>query len=248
MYLHQILANLFSDPATMTFFQVGIVGAWLGLVFGAAALAHLWRWDGELVRKVVHIGVGNVILLAWWLQLPGWLCTTAGVIFTILALVAQVFPVLPMLDNVKRKTHGVFYYALSITILVTIFWGIGQPVYAAMGIMVMTWGDGMAALVGQRFGRHTYTVMGKRRSWEGSLTMAAVSYGCILGLWALSGGHGDLTGVTSSISAIFEGAIMAKVTTLAIIAAILEAVSPGGLDNLLVPLIVSGLSYWWLCF
>ncbi|MEI6428964.1 MAG: diacylglycerol/polyprenol kinase family protein [Pseudanabaena sp. ELA607] len=239
MHWTHVLASLFNDPLALTAFQVGIVGAWLGLVFGGAALAHLWRWDGELVRKVVHIGVGNVVPLAWWLQLPGWLCTGAGLIFTLLALVAQVMPILPMLDNVKRKTHGVFYYALSITILVTIFWGIGQPVYAAIGVMVMTWGDGMAALVGQRFGRHGYVVMGKRRSWEGSLAMAGVSYLCILALLAV-------VPSTTNLFSILGGAIMTKAAAVAIIAAILEAVSPGGLDNLLVPLVIAGLSYWWL--
>ncbi len=235
MYWNHILANLLVDPLAMTVFQVGIVGAWLGMVFGGAALAHLWRWDGELVRKIVHIGVGNVVVLAWWLQLPQWLCTAAGLLFTGLALVAQFVPILPMIDNVKRKTYGVFYYALSITILVTLFWGIGQPIYAAIGVMVMTWGDGMAALVGQNLGRHIYTVMGKRRSWEGSLTMVGVSYLCMLLLLAL--GHAPT-----------DGAIMTKVTGLAIVAAILEAVSPGGLDNLVVPLAVAGLSYLWLGF
>lgn len=41
--------------------------------------------------------------------------------------------------------------------------------------MAMTWGDALAALVGQRIGRHRYTIGQSSRTLEGSAVMFAVS-------------------------------------------------------------------------
>ena len=54
-----------------TVVQILLVLAWLGLV-GALAegLRRYTQVGTEITRKVVHIGAGQVILLAWWLHTP----------------------------------------------------------------------------------------------------------------------------------------------------------------------------------
>jgi len=110
-----------SQTATLAI-QIGAVVTWLGLVFLTSEILHRLKQDPELVRKVVHIGTGNVLLISWWLHIPTWLCITAGVTFSAIALASHRINILPMLNDVGRKTYGVFYYALSITILVTLLW------------------------------------------------------------------------------------------------------------------------------
>jgi phytol kinase len=162
-------------PPALT--QIGLVLAWLGLVGGVAeGLRQTTPIDTEITRKIVHIGAGHVILLAWWLQTPTWMGLTASVIFSGVALFSYRYPILPGINGVGRQSLGTFFYAVSVGVLTACFWPIWQPQYAALGILVMTWGDGLAALVGQNFGRHPYKVFGNKKSWEGSLTMALTSF------------------------------------------------------------------------
>lgn len=203
--------------------QLGLVGAWLGLVgLSAEWLYRTKRASPEVVRKVVHIGVGNVILLAWWLQTPAWVGIGASIAFSAIAFLSYRFPILPGINGVGRKSLGTFFYAVSIGLLIGYFWTIEQPEYAVLGILVMTWGDGLAALVGQRFGKHPYTLWDIQKSWEGSLTMAIASFV-----------------VSSSILVSVQGNSWQSwiiAIAIALWATGLEAFSKFGIDNLTVPL------------
>jgi len=211
--------------------HVTFVGLWLGLiVLFAEGLHRYTTTDPEKVRKVVHIGVGNVILLAWWLNIPAWIGITASILASAVALLSYQFPILPGINSVGRQSLGTFFYAISIGILIFWFWPLHQPQYAALGILVMTWGDGFAALVGQKFGQHPYTVWDMKKSWEGSLTMAAVSY-CVSTLIFL--------GVQGNIWQTWVIPV-----AVAIVATTLEAFSKLGIDNLTVPIGSAALAFF----
>lgn len=210
--------------------RIGLVAAYLGAIVLIAELSHLYRWlNPEKVRKVVHIGTGNAILLAWWLNLPGWVAIAASAIASIIALISYKFPILPGVNSVGRHSYGTFFYAVSIGVLVACFWHIGKQEYAVIGILIMTWGDGLAALVGQAFGRHPYTIGGIKKSWEGSLAMAAVSYAIACGTLLAVQGNMWQTWVTALIAAL--------------LATGLESFSRWGIDNLTVPLASAGVCW-----
>jgi phytol kinase len=157
-------------------FQIPLVAGWLGLIIVVAeGLNRVFAVNAEISRKIVHIGTGNVILLAWWLNIPAWVGITASVISGIIAIISHQTPILPSINSVGRKSLGTFFYAISIGVLIGWFWTIKQPQYAALGILIMTWGDGLAAVIGQQWGQHKYQVFGNGKSWEGSLTMLFVS-------------------------------------------------------------------------
>ncbi|MFN5261967.1 MAG: diacylglycerol/polyprenol kinase family protein [Pseudanabaena sp.] len=216
------------SPITTLTIQISVVAIWLGLVFLASEILRRLKQDPELVRKVVHIGTGNVLLIAWWLHIPTWLCVTAGVTFSAIALASHYTNILPMIHDVGRKTYGVFYYALSITILVVFLWD-SHPQYAVIGVMVMSWGDSMAALIGKRFGKHSFVHLGNKRSLEGSFAMFVTSLIVMIGI----------LGITHSI----HTRDITIAIPVAAIAALLEAYSPGGTDNISVPLSSAALSY-----
>lgn len=223
----------FPGLASPIWLQLAVVGVWLGIILLIAGwLNRFFSNDPELIRKIVHIGTGNVILLAWWLDIPAWVGISASILASIVTLVSYQFPILPGINSVGRKSLGTFFYAVSIGVLVAWFWSIDRPQYAALGILVMTWGDGLAALIGQRFGKHTYILWGVKKSWEGSLTMCLVSY--IVSSLILLATQGNFWS-TQLISLV-----------IATVATGLEAFSLYGIDNLSVPLGSAALAFF-LC-
>jgi phytol kinase len=210
------------DSLTTLLYPLFAVTLWLSMVIiSAEAIARSGMWGAEASRKVVHIGVGNVILLAWWFQIPAWIGISAAVMASVVTLLSDVYPILKSVSGIGRKSWGTFFYSVSIGILIAYFWP-REPVYAVLGVLVMTWGDGLAAILGQRFGKHPYQIWGMTKSWEGSLTMLAVSF-------AITGSIAWFTGAGFGLS-------IAITTVVAFAATGLEAFSKYGIDNLTVPL------------
>lgn len=182
---------------------IAIVAGWLGIVLLLAESVHRFTHLGtEVSRKIVHIGTGNVILLAWGFHLPAWLGIAASVLFSLLTLISYRYPVLPSVSGVGRKSWGTFFYAVSIGILIACFWQQNLYQYAVLGILTMTWGMG--------------------KSWEGSLTMAAITVSITALLLFY---QQDNLWQTWCIALITAG-----------VATGLEAFSRFGIDNLTVPL------------
>ncbi|MBT9311818.1 diacylglycerol/polyprenol kinase family protein [Leptothoe kymatousa] len=202
--------------------QIGLVLVWLGLIGGVSELARRFGYSSEITRKIVHIGAGHVILLAWWFMLPAWIGVAASVIFGAVALISYRWPILPGINSVGRRSWGTFFYAISIGVLMGWCWPQGYPYFGVVGILIMCWGDGLAALVGQRWGTHGYEIWSESKSIEGSLTMALTS--AIVVLVVL----GTIQGLSLQLLLVAIG--------VAIAATILEAVSKYGVDNLTVPI------------
>ena len=212
-------------------FQIPLVAGWLGLILVVAeGLNRVFSVNAEVSRKIVHIGTGNVILFAWWLNIPTWVGIAASVISGIIALISYQTPILPSINSVGRKSLGTFFYAISIGVLIGWVWTIKQPQYAALGILIMAWGDGLAAVIGQRWGQHKYQVFGNRKSWEGSLTMLFVSF-VVSGIILLATQGNNQ--ITWSIA-----------IAVAITATGLETFSKYGIDNLTVPLGSASLAFF----
>ena len=208
--------------------QMGMVLLWLGLVGGVSETARRFGYSPEITRKIVHIGAGHVILLAWWFSLPAWIGIAASVVFSGVALVSYRWPILPGINSVGRRSWGTFFYAVSIGVLMGWCWPQGYPYFGVIGILIMCWGDGLAALVGQRWGRHGYEIWGEKKSLEGSLTMALIS--ALVVVMVLGG----VQGVSLSVIPVALG--------VAIAATLLEAISKYGIDNLTVPLGAAAMS------
>ncbi|MEH2232018.1 MAG: diacylglycerol/polyprenol kinase family protein [Nostoc sp.] len=222
----------FSDFTSIPVFwlQIALAAIWVLLILLIAWVVNRFADKPEIVRKIVHIGTGNVILIAWWLDIPASVGITASILASAITLLSYRLPILPGINSVGRQSLGTFFYSVSFGILVAWFWYLQQPQYAALGILVMTWGDGLAALIGQRFGTHKYKVFGTEKSWEGSLTMMLVSY--VVSSLILVGTQGNSwqTWVVSLL--------------VAVIATALEAVSFLGIDNLTVPLGSAALAFF----
>jgi phytol kinase len=210
--------------------RIAAVPIYVGSIVLTAELLHRYtQTNPEHVRKVVHIGTGNVMLIAWLLQLPAWVGITSAVLAGTVTLVSYRFPILPGVNSVGRKSLGTFFYAVSIGVLTAIFWPLNLPHYGVIGILIMAWGDGLAAIIGQRFGKHPYTIFGNTKSWEGTSTMFVVSYAIVSIVLFSVQGHSWSTWMVG--------------IPVAIAATAVESIAQWGLDNLSVPLISAGLAF-----
>ncbi len=217
-------------PIDTPWLNVVIAALWLALVGIVAFVVERATPPGtEWTRKVLHIGTGNIVLIAWWLNIPAWIGIAAAVMFTGVSIASYALPLLPSVNNIGRRSWGTCFYAISIGVLVAWFWPLQMPSLAALGILVMTWGDGLAGLIGKRFGKHCYRVMGMTKSWEGTATMGIVSFVVSLAmLWP--GCDRPLVAIAIALA-------------VALFATLLESFSKLGIDNLTVPIGSSALAY-----
>ncbi|WP_348539847.1 MULTISPECIES: diacylglycerol/polyprenol kinase family protein [Spirulina sp. CCY15215] len=215
--------SLSLSSASPLWISLGIVALYLGiLLLISEGLNRFKHTDAEFTRKIFHIGSGQVILLAWWLAIPAWLIVIAAILASIIAIVSYFLPILPSINSVGRKSLGTFFYAVSIGVLVSYFFPLQHPYYAVIGVLIMAWGDGLAAIIGQRFGKHSYQIGGIKKSWEGSLAMLGASF-LVTAI------------VLASVYGIIWQVFLISLWV-AIAATGLEAFSKLGVDNLTVPL------------
>ena len=212
------------------FLGVAAVACWLAVVIATALLVRRsWPEQREWSRKVVHIGTGPVVLIAWGLGIDRWLAIAAAAVMTGLAVLNHRTRVLPAIEDVDRASFGTVAYGDSITLMLLLWWP-GQAAAAAAGVLVMALGDGLAGLLGPQIVSPSWRVLGERRSLVGTAAMALASLAAL-----------------AMVAGLAPQAAPAPVALvlIALGATALEQVAWLGIDNLTVPLLVGGLWNLW---
>ena len=217
-----------------------VVYIYVAIIFVVAELVLKTR--PEVSRKFLHIMVGNMIfampffsdpwVMVWFLTLP----------ITIALFFLTEYSPITIKNSVTESGHalGLFFYALIWTILIAVFAIIApanDPKFyiwiVALAIVPMVYGDGFAALIGQKFGKLKYTVFGGQKSVEGSLTMFVITTVMSVFVWM----------VFASIGCIMPEFNIVYIIVISAVATVCEALSYGGIDNLTVPAITAILYY-----
>lgn len=187
----------------------------------------------EVSRKFLHIMIGNMIfampffsdpwVMVWFLTLP----------ITIVLFFLTDYSPIKIENEMTESGHalGLFFYAGIWTVLIAIF--TNQLWIVALAIGSMVYGDGFAALIGQKFGRIKYTVFGDKKSLEGSLAMFVVTSVMAVFIWM----------VYTSIGYPMPEFNIVYILAISAVATVCEAVSYGGIDNITVPVLTSVLYY-----
>jgi phytol kinase len=203
---------------------------WLGLViafgyiFAIIGLAEgLRRWRGyssDFTRKVIHIGVG---MLSWalpWLFDTPWPFVAAAAVFVVINLLDWRYGLIAAMSSADRSNLGTVYFPLAAAVVAVLFWA--RPPLMVAALMPLTWGDGLAPVVGRAVGRRGYTIRGHRRTIEGSIGLFVAAFIFTwLALWLMPGAPN-----LSPIDALAPALIVS------LAAALVEAISIWGLDNL----------------
>lgn len=189
------------------------------LVYGYVAILLLITdkfQDLNISRKFVHIMVGNIIFIlpifkSWWVM-----TFLAAAPFIPLTFLISPHSPLKIGHKVSSYGHGLglVYYSISWTLLALLFFD--RPWIIGIGIAAMSYGDGLASLIGEKYGRRKYNILGDAKSGEGSIAMFITLL------------------VTLPLVLFYYGQPVNWLVVFVIAAAatIIEGVTPRGLDNI----------------
>ena len=172
----------------------------------------------EITRKIIHIGIGPLIPIAQLLKID----QISALIFTgvvsLMVLVNYGYKIFPTIEDVERKSYGTLFYCLSLFILISLFWN-KDPFSLITGFFIMTFGDGLAGLIGKSFNSSSWIFLKQRKSLLGTVAMFITSLI-----------------VVCTIGYIQQNSFYYSYFTIAFIATILEQFSVLGIDNFIVPI------------
>ena len=172
----------------------------------------------EIVRKIIHIGIGPLIPIAQFLKID----QNSALIFTgivsLAVLINYTYKIFPTIEDVERKSYGTFFYCLSLFILISLFWN-KDPYALITGFFIMTFGDGLAGLLGKSFNSRSWNFFKQKKSLLGTITMFLTSLIVVFGVDNIQQNNFNL-----------------NYFTIAFIATILEQFSILGIDNFIVPI------------
>ena len=178
----------------------------------------------EIVRKIIHIGIGPLIPIAQFLKID----QNSALIFTgivsLMVFINYTYKLFPTIEDVERKSYGTLFYCLSLFILICLFWD-KDPYALITGFFIMTFGDGLAGLIGKSLNSKSWTFLKQKKSLFGTITMFLTSLI-----------------VVCSTGYIQQNNFSLNYFTIAFFATVLEQFSLLGIDNFIVP-ISSGLIF-----
>lgn len=201
--------------------------AYIGLVLlSGGVIARIFGRHSEISRKWIHIMVGNWIFIAFYYFDAWWAIGIVPAAFIIINYLSYRYNLIPAMER-QDDSLGTVWYAVSLLVLSITAMGLNNPPMAYVGILTMAYGDGLAALVGKRFGRPYSNPTLQGRSLAGSFTMGLITFGIVIG---------------ANLVFYHQLSIEIALAT-ALLGTIVELLGKKGCDNLTVP-IFAGLFYY----
>jgi len=172
----------------------------------------------ETSRKIIHIGIGPLIPIALFLKIN----QNSALIFTgivsLMVFINYTYKLFPTIEDVERKSYGTLFYCLSLFILICLYWD-KNPYALITGFFIMTFGDGLAGLIGKSFKSKSWIFFKQKKSLFGTITMFLTSLI-----------------VVCSIGYAQQNSLNLNYFTIAFLATLLEQFSVLGIDNFIVPI------------
>lgn len=207
--------------------QVLAVGAasvvFVAVLATAEAAARRWVISPEIARRLAHVSSGVLAAgLPLVMSFPAVVVLAA--LFIPFMVVSRRMGLFPAVHGVERATWGEAYFPLGVLLAAALFSELAPYAY---GVLVMGVSDPVAGLVGQRYGRRAYRVLRAHKTYLGSTVFFTTTLVLTLGTLVVAD---DL-----SLRALTVVALLAGILT------IVEGISGGGLDNVVLPPAAAGL-------
>lgn len=196
------------------------------LIIGIATILEKKKiLDDEQSRKFIHIGVSNWWFLVFFFFDNLWLAIIPPIVFIILNYASYKMNLIKSMERSGNGNLGTVYFPISLLILVVLSFTVTSPLVGGLGILVLGYGDGLAAVIGKKFGKRKLI---NNKSLEGSITMFIVSMLATFILVPV------FLSAAISLPVLLVFSIIIASTATAV-----ELFTPKGLDNLSIPLLVS---------
>ena len=203
-------------------FSLSLILCYVVLVFFLSILfKKFYPKNKELLRKIIHIGMGPLIPISKLLEIEQHTALYFTGFITLLIIINYVYKFVPLIEDIDRRSFGTLFYCLSLFILITIFWE-KDPSALIVGYFIMAFGDGLAGLIGKNIKSKNWKVFNQKKSILGTLTMFGVSILVV-----------SFVNYTKDINLYYSYLLIACVSTL------LEQISVIGIDNFTVPIVSS---------
>ena len=196
-----------------------VILLYLFLIFFISIVFKKYNEDGkEIVRKIIHIGIGPLIPIAQFLKINQNLALVFTGIISLMIIINYTYKLFPLIEDVDRKSYGTLFYCLSLFILIFLFWD-KDPYALITGFFIMAFGDGLAGLIGKSFNSKNWIFFKQKKSLLGTMTMFSTSLI-----------------VVCSIGYAQQKSFNLNYFTIAFFATFLEQFSILGIDNFIVPI------------
>jgi phytol kinase len=232
MWLDPYFANRLTQDIVATVITFAVALAWLRAM---DALAQRGVLEHRLSRKIIHIGTGPIFVLCWNLFSPAPIAPYLAALVP-LAVTAQFalvgFGVMKDPAAVEAMTRhgdpreilrGPVYYGIVFVLCTVLFWR-HSPV-GILALMLMCGGDGLADVVGRRWGRRKLP-FGSEKSWAGSAAMLLGGFVFAFVFIALFNLFGDFQPPLDLAAAAWKVALISLAATL------VEALPFHDIDNI----------------
>jgi phytol kinase len=201
-------------------------------------IAHRGFISGPLSRKIIHIGTGPIFVLCWFLfpdvSYARYLAAVIPFLITAqfamvgLGIMKDQAAVAAMSRTGDRKEilRGPLFYGIVFVLLTIVYWK--DNLIGIVGLMLMCGGDGLADIIGKRYGGNNHLPWSKSKTWAGSFAM-------FLGGWILA----VAIVVVYLSTGVYGGSIISvilKITLIAIVATLVESLPYKDIDNITVTL------------
>jgi len=208
------------------------------VIFISEAIRKLKGLSVEFTRKFVHIGVSHWWIIAMLLIKNIWYALIPPILFVAVNFYSYKTNLFKSMERQEKNSDlGTVYFPVALILLILLTWEKGllggdYKYIGALGIMVMGYGDGLAAVIGKNFGKYKYKIANGTKSIEGSTVMLVFSF---------------LASAVVLISFLGFDLFYIRVSFIvAVFATIIEAVTFKGLDNISVPLSSALLAHYFL--
>lgn len=201
---------------------LGIIVSYIFIAIVIISAKFFEKIGKEASRKFIHIMLSNWWFIAMYFFTNVFSAALVPMTFVIINYISYKKNLISVMEREDQDGLGTVYYAISLLIVSIFTFGIiKRPEIGLCSILIMGYGDGLAAVIGKSIKSYEYKIGNTKKTIAGTLTMLLITL-IIVAIFLYT---------TKSNLWIIKSIIISIILT------ILEAISIKGTDNLTLPII-----------
>jgi len=173
-------------------------------------------------RKTIHILISHYVFIVYFFNSSVWFAVIPSLLFIVVNTLSRKYNLIKSMERSDNNDSlGTIWYSVSATLVVVCAYLLNIKEILLISMLILGYGDGMAALIGIKYGKHK--ILTSTKTFEGTLTMfcaTAILYSAYQYI-------------------IYEKFELRLILSICILATFCECIAKKGLDNLLIPITIS---------